>query len=110
MPKVNAVLKMIANTASGASLMTKWTIRMQASKICSSRRMMMFSLPFSVAALTATPKINAKIISWQHVAVEGANRGFHRVARNQLDDRVGDRFRAARACVRSASTLCGVAA
>ena len=63
-PKVNAVLKMMAKTATGASFITAWTIHMHASNTCSSSRINTFScLCFGAMALIATPKMSAKIIS-----------------------------------------------
>ena len=62
---MNTVLKMMANTANGASFITTWTIRMHASNTCSNRRIKTLSalFPGGAAALTAAPKISAKIIS-----------------------------------------------
>jgi hypothetical protein len=101
---VKAVLKMIANTASGASAMTKCTMRMHASNTCSSTRMRTLSLPFSVAALTATPKMSAKTINGSmspSSARTAASNGF----RGMSSTSVSATDFAPAAWVRSASTL-----
>ena len=55
-------------------------------------------LSFGVAALTAMPKIEREDHQLQHFAVERADRGLDRIARDELDESVGERLDAA-ACV-----------